>query len=664
MFNLLGISYLKFCDIWYIKLKLTLQVFVNVLHLYDVGCWRCAVKFKHKIVIVSSLVLFLALSVLSIKQYFSIKENLEQQVSHNVNEIIQGISNTVTAQMQGSTDLASLATSLVAGTDSLQEAYPILSQPKLTEQFLLIGYGEESTGKYVASDPSWNPGPTWDPRKRPWYTDAKNAGKLIVTAPYADSVSKEIVVSIGTPVSKQGRFHGALFYDVSLAKLGNMINSFNLFNAGFAFMVSTDGTIISHPDVALNGDKASKFLGNTTFSQELQHIKLDGKEYLIDFQKVDGFDWLVGVALEKDKVFAAVSELTQDSVMFTALFVIISIIVLSFVINLLLKPLADINDAMANIAKGNADLTVRLNTNSDPEFAALAENFNLFTARLQQLIADIQVLGHEILEDAKQTSSGANQSSNAISRQLQSLTSLTAATEHMSETEQRVANSAQEAAEAIQKTDSAAVEGQRIVSQTTDTIAHLSEQISTAVDVVNDLEVSTSGIEQILSVINGIAEQTNLLALNAAIEAARAGESGRGFAVVADEVRTLAQRTQEATTEIKSMIDQLQAGAVNAVQVMKQSQSVVEKTVGKADETSDSLQAIRSAIEHIVQLNLQIADMLNEQRQVVSEVNNNAMEIRNISDMVFNEAKTVDHTMQSQVEKIAEQESMLEQFKV
>jgi methyl-accepting chemotaxis protein len=622
------------------------------------------VKFKHKIVLVSSLVLFLALSVLSIKQYFSIKQNLELQVGHSINEIIQGISNTVTAKMQGSVDLASLTTSLVSETNSLQEAYPILAQPKLSDKFLLIGYGEENTGKYVASDPSWNPGPTWDPRKRPWYTDAKDAGKLIVTAPYADSVSKEIVVSIGTPVTKQGRFHGAIFYDVSLAELGNMINSFNLFGAGFAFMVSTDGTIISHPDVSLNGDKAVKFLGDTKFSNDMQSISLNGVEYLVDFQKVDGFDWLVGVALEKEKVFAAVSELTQDSVLFTVLFVVISIIVLSLVVNLLLKPLEDINDAMANIAQGNADLTVRLNTNSDPEFSALAENFNLFTARLQQLIADIQVLGREILEDAKQTSSGANQSSNAISRQLESLNSLATATEHMAETELRVANSAQEAADAIQKTDTAAMEGQKVVVQTTDTIANLSEQISTAVDVVNDLEVSTSGIEQILSVINGIAEQTNLLALNAAIEAARAGESGRGFAVVADEVRTLAQRTQEATTEIKSMIDQLQAGAVNAVQVMKQSQSIVEKTVGKADETSDSLQAIRQAIEHIVQLNLQIADMLNEQRQVVSEVNSNAMEIRNISDMVFNEAKTVDHTMQSQVDKITEQENMLEQYKV
>ncbi|WP_192507332.1 methyl-accepting chemotaxis protein [Pseudoalteromonas aurantia] len=622
-------------------------------------------KFKHKIIVVSSIVLFLALSVLSIKQYFSIKSNLETQVDQSVAEIIQGISNTVTAQMDGSADLASLATSLVADLDSLQSAAPLLSQPKLIEQFILIGYGEENTGKYVASDPSWNPGPTWDPRKRPWYTDAKSANELIVTAPYADSVSKEIVVSIGTPVKKNGRFHGAIFFDVSLSKLGNMINSFNLFDAGFAFMVSKDGTIISHPDTKLNGEKASSFLGNLPFdTTSTQSLNLNNKEHIIVFREVAGYDWLVGVALEKEKVFSAIDKLTQDSTVFTVLFVIISIIVLSIVINILLKPLADINEAMANIAQGNADLTVRLNTESEPEFASLATNFNLFTARLQQLIADIQVLGHEILADAKQTSSGANHASTAISRQLESLSALAIATESMSTTEQRVANTAQDAAEAIQNTDGVALEGQKIVSETTDTIAHLSEQITTAVTVVNELEVSSSGIEQILSVINGIAEQTNLLALNAAIEAARAGESGRGFAVVADEVRTLAQRTQEATTEIKTMIDQLQSGAVNAVQVMKKSQAVVEKTVGKADETKSSLQAIRSAIEHIVELNLQIASMLNEQRQVVDEVNHNALEIRNISDMVFNEANTVDQTMQSQVDKIAHQESMLEQFKV
>ncbi|KZN30949.1 methyl-accepting chemotaxis protein [Pseudoalteromonas luteoviolacea] len=621
-------------------------------------------KFKFKVVAVSACVLVLALFLLSLKQYFLLKDNLEQQVTNSMEEVIQGISNTVTAQMQGSMNLAALSTGLVEQVDSLQDAYPMISQSKLTSEFILIGYGEESSGKYVASDPNWDPGSTWDPRVRPWYKDAKAAGKLVVTEPYADAVSGEIVVSIGAPVKKNGRFHGAIFYDVSLAKLGEMINSFNLFDAGFAFMVSSGGDTISHPNVSMNGQPAKNFLGNTVIRESSQEIEINGVEYLVMFKAVEGYDWFVGVALEKQKVFSAMDTLAYDATIVTIIAVVASFIALSYVINILLRPLEVINTAMSNIARGNADLTVRLQASKEPEFSALAENFNLFTSRLQNIIAEIQALGHEVLADAKQTSAGANHATQAIQRQLESLNSLVDATANMSNTEQQVANTAQQAAEAIKTTDGLASDGEGIVVQSTTSIAELSSQIERAVDVVNELEVSSSGIEQILSVINGIAEQTNLLALNAAIEAARAGESGRGFAVVADEVRTLAQRTQEATTEIKSMIDQLQSGAENAVGVMKQSQTIVEKTVVKAEETKDALHAIRESINHIVELNVNIASMLEEQRTVVEAVDHNASEIRNLSNTVVDEAKVVDHTMKSQVDKIAKQENMLEQFKV
>ncbi|ESP93781.1 MULTISPECIES: methyl-accepting chemotaxis protein [Pseudoalteromonas] len=621
-------------------------------------------KFKYKVVAVSASVLVLALFLLSVKQYFLLKENLEQQVTHSMEEVIQGISNTVTAQMQGSMNLAALTTGLVSQVDELEDARPMISQPKLTSEFLLIGYGKESSGKYVASDPNWDPGSTWDPRVRPWYKDAKSARTLVVTDPYADAVSGEIVVSIGAPVYKDNNFDGAIFYDVSLAKLGNMINSFNLFDAGFAFMVSSNGSIISHPDISLNGQPARTFLGDTVVRESSQEIEIDGVSYLVMFKAVEGYEWYVGVALEKQKVFSAMETLTYNATVVSIIAVIASFLALSYVINILLKPLEAINSAMSNIARGNADLTVRLQASSEPEFSDLAENFNLFTSRLQNIIAEIQTLGHEVLADAKQTSAGANHATQAIQRQLESLNSLVNSTANMSNTEQQVASTAQQAAEAIKTTDGLAQDGEGIVEQSTNSIGELSSQIERAVDVVNELEVSSSGIEQILSVINGIAEQTNLLALNAAIEAARAGESGRGFAVVADEVRTLAQRTQEATTEIKTMIDQLQSGAENAVGVMKQSQTIVEKTVVKAQETKDALHAIRESIDNIVELNVNIASMLEEQKAVVEAVDHNASEIRNLSNTVVDEAKVVDHTMQSQVDKIAKQEEMLEQFKV
>ncbi|MDP4983708.1 methyl-accepting chemotaxis protein [Pseudoalteromonas tunicata] len=622
------------------------------------------VTFKAKIVFVSSFVLLAALIFISVQQYFLIKNKLEQQVSLSVNEIIAGIGQTVSAQIQGKADLATLTATLVEQTPNLAAAGPILAAPILQSNFLLIGYGQEQSGRYVASDPSWDPGATWDPRKRPWYQDAKNAKKLIITAPYADAVSKEILVSIATPVIQQGQFTGAIFFDVSLAALGKMINQVNLFNAGFAFMVSGDGSIISHPNAALNGQASSSFLGQTRLSDEFQDVELDGKSHLVKFYKVAGVDWWVGVALEKSKVFSAVSEMRHDSMIYSLLSLIFGVVGLWYLVNVMLRPLTLINDAMNEVATGNADLTVRLAQSNEQEFAALAQSFNQFTARLQKLIKDIQELGHEILSDAQSTSQGALSSNNALQQQLAALESLAAATNQLAATSNVIASTAKEAADAVQKTDNSAIAGQAVVNKTTALIGELSAQITATYDVVQQLAESSAGIETILAVINSIAEQTNLLALNAAIEAARAGDTGRGFAVVADEVRTLAQRTQEATTEIKTKIDQLQSSAKSAGIEMQRSNQLASETEAQAEQANTALSAIRQAIAHIVALNLQTAQSINEQCIVVESVNQNAFEIKDLSHLVAEQANGVDITMRNQVSNIAKQEQMLEQFKV
>ena len=116
-------------------------------------------------------------------------------------------------------------------------------------------------------------------------------------------------------------------------------------------------------------------------------------------------------------------------------------------------------------------------------------------------------------------------------------------------------------------------------------IRALADAISQGVEVVGGLSKESDSIGAVVDVINSIAEQTNLLALNAAIEAARAGEQGRGFAVVADEVRSLASRTQESTTDIRKMVERLQAMSEQTNSVMEEGQSRSQSGVDKNRES-------------------------------------------------------------------------------
>lgn len=302
-----------------------------------------------------------------------------------------------------------------------------------------------------------------------------------------------------------------------------------------------------------------------------------------------------------------------------------------------------------------------MDTDTDEEFAELAHNFNTFTQNLQQQIVDSKQISTDILSGTEKTVRNSEQSSAAMQQQLQELEQLATAMNEMAATATDVANNAQNAATAATQADKATSDGSGVVVKTTEAIDRLSARIEQAVEEVKGLESATSNIETILKVINDIADQTNLLALNTAIEAARAGESGRGFAVVADEVRTLAQRTQQSTTEIRTMIEQLQAGAGSVSAAMAESRSTATQAVDAAQSANIALDQIRQSIQQISDMNLQIASAAEQQSSVAEEINN-TVKIKDLSTMVVDAADNANESMTEQIENVHKQETLLNKF--
>ena len=620
-------------------------------------------KFAHKIVITSAAILAVSLTLLSVNQYLSVRQQIDSQVNSSVNELVQSMSRHIQEVMATKADLTRYAVSALGEDFSDQNFRTVFDKPVIKEHFLLAGLGRESDGSFIGNDPNWSPS-NYDPRKRMWYQEARKQGKLLFTPPYADAATGEILISTAVPVYQSGQFYGAIFTDVSLQALAEISNSADLFGAGYAFIISGEGNFIAHPEAKYNGKPSAEVFGKALNTDTTDPIamQLNGKKTWIKFAPLQGLNWHLGVALQDDVVYAAVNDLRRDAIVYSLIALLISIVALGTIITRLMQPLKALNDAMRDVATGEGDLTRRLNTHSDAEFASLANHFNTFAEKLQSLIQQVKVIGDNIMAGTEQVEAGASMSATAMEQQNEEVEHLATAMTEMASTASEVAANAQSAAEAVQVADSAVSRGVEAVGHTVESIEQLSHQMDSAVEKVQELEQDTASIETILGVINEIAGQTNLLALNAAIEAARAGESGRGFAVVADEVRSLAARTQDSTLEIRDKIEKLQGGVAAVVSVMDQSKQTTNISMEKAETANQTNAEVRENIRKITDMNLQIASAAEEQSLVAEEMNRNTSNISSLSQQVKDSASQAADAMTTQVEQVREHERLLNQF--
>ncbi|MGL4890768.1 MAG: methyl-accepting chemotaxis protein, partial [Aeromonas veronii] len=287
------------------------------------------------------------------------------------------------------------------------------------------------------------------------------------------------------------------------------------------------------------------------------------------------------------------------------------------------RPLQQLMTQLVELANHSHNLTFRLRSRGQDEFAYLATVFNRFLDNIDSLIGSVQQVSHKTHDKMALLMNHSGSTLSSMQRAQQSTDMLATAINEMTATVHNIEHNTEQASQDTLLTQQQAHDGQQQVSQTIALIRQVATHIEQSAGEVTRLDQESSQIGNILQVISTISEQTNLLALNAAIEAARAGEQGRGFAVVADEVRQLATRTQAATVDIQQRIEALQNNTRHAVSTMHTTRNVSEQAVNQAAGTGETLNAIVSAITRVADMNGQIATAAEQQAQVAEETNRN-----------------------------------------
>ena len=415
--------------------------------------------------------------------------------------------------------------------------------------------------------------------------------------------------------------------DIPISNIVETVTGISPTLSNIGFLTTHDGTLVAHPDAdliltpvsAINEQLTAGSINQLMGATTPLPLALQGDNKLLLGHVIGGENgWRLIVALDEYEATAGLRAIATSSLIILVVVAVITALAFGLLLSLLLRRLLGVRNAMDNIASGEGDLTQRLPEEGNDEVTQIALLFNRFVARMDEVMLTIRDSSQSVQTAANEISMGGQDLSRRTDNAASSLQQSSASIEEITSTIEHTAEAAQQANQLSMNASEVANKGGQVVDQ--------------VVATMGDISAASHKISDIVSLMDGIAFQTNLLALNASVEAARAGEHGRGFAVVADEVRKLAQRSSDASSDIKTLIDTSHQTVTNGTELVQSAGATMRDIVESITRVTDVLgeigAATREQSDGIHQVNIAVAelDRMTQQNAAMVEESTTAAE--------------------------------------
>ncbi|MED2737735.1 methyl-accepting chemotaxis protein [Bacillus toyonensis] len=583
---------------------------------------------KQKLLLLVSTTLIIPVATITTFNISSATSEMSGITENSTKETIKTVDHIVSDRFEKlfqKIDYASANLNLHTNDLEKQKNITFLDTVSSTDKDIALAYAGYETKEQLASPKEKSAtGKDYDPTTRPWYIEAKNSGgKTILTEPYVDAATNEVVVTIAKEMKDK---KGVAAIDIELKSIMSIIDGVKIGKNGFAFLIDGAGKVLVFDHYKAGKDiKEIDFLANNLKGNsggfEYKQNDVTKKLY---FDKNKTTSWTMGGSFDASEIDELAKPIFYKSLIIGISALIISIVAAYFVVSAMIKPINRLKRISEQVAEGNLQETVEIR--SEDEIGQLGKSFNKMILSLREMVASITETSVNLAASSEELSASTEENVSSIRQISESIQEISNGSKSQSDSTKtvsevigdisndinRMSQNVESITESTIDTSATAHNGVTVINDAVNQINLVKEKVNITETNFKALIDHIKEMMKFNKIIIEIASKTSILSYNAAIEASHAGEKGRGFAVVADEIRNLAVESKVAADKMGLLIEEVQESTHNASLSMTES-------LNSVDSGSDMVLAAGKSFEDIAE---KVNDLTGKMKEINSFVEN------------------------------------------